>query len=118
MAGRFRSAALLCSVLSAAAGCQSPSRYFSVSSHPAGARIYLDGVQEGFTDEEKLQVDFAGREAVWLKIEKDGYQPEGMTLGPETRGPIRIFLKEAPQSEKVIQELKDIRELLEELQHR
>jgi hypothetical protein len=109
---------LLGQALAAAAGCAPAQMRYEVSSNPSGATIFVDETQRGVTDEQNLLVTFGEKGYVTVRVEKPGYQPEGAVLTPEFNGPVRFFLKEAPQAESVLRKLAELESKLEQLSSR
>ncbi len=96
------SLALLASV---APGCGSPQKIFKITSWPDGAIIYVDEVQRGQTDMEKLSVDFGHRDQVIVRLAKDGYQSTGRVL-KITSDRVQFFpLEQSPDNQKIIETL-------------
>jgi hypothetical protein len=64
---------LIACVLFLAAGCTSSRGFITLSTFPAGAEVYVDGVSKGFTP---LTFDYDLERRSELRIEKDGYFTE------------------------------------------
>ena len=114
----FATALFLWAVAGLGAGCGAGQKYYEVTSHPTGGTIYVDEAQKGVTDEERLLVVFPPKGYVTLRVEKDGYQTEGVILSPELEGPIRFYLKERPRADEVLQQLEQIEVRLERMSTR
>ena len=92
-----------------ASGCASHSRIYTVVSYPPGATIFIDQVEKGQTDTERLAVDFGASTYRSLRLEKEGYQPEGMVLHSGIREDrIEFHLKKAPDPESILGRLEEI----------
>jgi len=98
------------------AGCVVNQKQFKITSHPPGATIYVDGEKRGQTNIEKLNIVFPRKQTVTLRLDKNGYQPEGMVLDM-TKSPQEFFivLHESPGNEEIGEGLKRIQSLLEAL---
>ena len=101
-------------VAAGAAGCGAPVKTFTVVSYPPGASIYVDEVQAGQTDRERLQVDFRGRLYRTLRVEKPGYQTEGLIISPHSPPRIDLFLKRAPDPEGILKKLAELEAKLDQ----
>ena len=106
--------AALAGLLVVAAGCGSPAKTFTVVSYPSGAAIYVDEVQAGQTDRERLQVDFRGKPYRTLRVEKPGYQTEGLIISPQTPPRIDLFLKKAPDPDGILRKLAELEAKLDQ----
>jgi hypothetical protein len=52
---------------------------------------------------------------VTVRLQKDGFQPTGAVLSVESPDEIAFFLQEAPHHEKVLETLKEIRSVLDQI---
>ena len=93
--------------LLAFAGCGAPTKVFKVASFPAGATVYVDDKPRGQTEMERLQVIFP-RPLVTIRLEKEGYQPAGAVIGPDSSPELAFFLHETPDNRKILKALDDI----------
>jgi hypothetical protein len=106
--------ALLAAILTA--GCGTTGKNFKITSYPSGATIFLDGDRWGQTDADKVFVDFkSADQLVTLRLQKDGFQPTGAVLTYESPGEMAFFLQEAPNNQKILEVLRSIRDVLDQI---
>jgi len=97
-------------------GCGSAGKNFKITSYPSGATIFLDGDRWGLTDAEKVFIDFrSADQLVTLRLQKEGYQPTGAVLSIESPGEMTFFLQEAPNNQKILDVLRSIRDVLDQI---
>lgn len=104
---------LLVSLFSA--GCGPAQRYFNVVSYPDQATIFVDDIERGRTNAERLLVSFSSRQVQTIRVEKNGYQTAGILVYPDSPGKIDFFLHRAPEPERVLQKLDDLSAKLDRL---
>jgi PEGA domain len=99
-----------------AAGCGTTGKNFKITSYPAGATVFVDGELRGQTgDDASVYIKFHPDPLVTIRLQKEGYQPTGAVLSVESPDEIAFFLQEAPHHEKVLETLKDIRNVLDQI---
>ncbi len=104
--------------LATVSGCKTTKKYFAITTFPEGAKIFVDGEPRGYTNVEKLAVDFKVPRPVLLRVEKEGYQSEGSILLKESSTQLAFFLKESPKNEEVIRAINNIRRKIDTLSSR
>src|SRR5688572_27036630 len=96
-------------------GCEATQKTFKVTSVPPGATIYVNGEPKGQTDVEKLIIGFYPNRLATLRVEKDGYYPEGVVLSIEDREELFFTLKRSPDNERITDILTNIQRLMNQL---
>ena len=96
-------------------GCKSSEKLFKVTSYPQGAKIFVDGRQAGVTDMEKLSVSFARKPLATIRLEREGYQSDGINVSMESPEVISFFLQESPHNKEIIDGLTKISDKLQQL---
>lgn len=110
------SSSLLLAGAALSAGCGATGKNFRITSYPTGATIFVDGELRGQTgDEAPVHIKFHPDPLVTIRLQKEGYQPTGAVLSIESPDEIAFFLQEAPHHEKVLETLKDIRSVLDQI---
>ena len=105
-------------LLTALVSCESTKRYFTVSSHPEGAVIFVDSEPRGQTNFECLVIDFKKRRHALVRVEKEGYQADGMVLSAESPRYIAFFLQESPSNKSILQVLNQLHQVLDRLSNK
>jgi hypothetical protein len=107
---------LLLAAAALAAGCGTTGKNFKITSYPTGATIFVDGELRGQTGEDApVFIRFHPDPLVTVRLQKDGFQPTGAVLSVESPDEIAFFLQEAPHHEKVLETLKEIRSVLDQI---
>jgi hypothetical protein len=103
-----------CAVL--ATSCSSVTeRDFTVMTFPDGATVFLDNAEQGVVDRngKLVRVTFQKGQFARIRVKKDGFQPAGVVVGPESPGLVDFVLEEAPEQKRMIQVLEDVRSRLD-----
>ena len=87
--------------------CQSSSKTFTIRTHPEGAVVWVDDEPRGETDFEKLVVSFEKHDSAMIRVEKDGFQPQGLVVDAESPQTLNFVLEIAPNNETVLYRLGD-----------
>ncbi len=92
-------------------GCRAPEKVFEIKSFPPGALIYVEGQDRGQTDQ-KVSIKFAPKDRITVRVEKAGFQTQGADLDINSPTPMTFFLQEAPRSNEVLKELREMKSSL------
>ena len=95
-------------------GCRAPEKVFEIKSFPPGALIYVEGQDRGQTDQ-KVAIKFYPKERVTVRVEKAGFQTQGADLDVYSPSPMTFFLQEAPRTNDVLKELREMKGSLSQI---
>ena len=98
----------LISILATGTGCGNTRKFYRVTSYPEGAVVYVDDKPRGQTDFEKLLVDYQNKSFVTLRLEKDGYQTNGVTLSETSPGEVMFYQDRAPQNDDILRQIGEV----------
>ncbi len=107
------SPAFFLSLLIVPGGCKSHEKIFKITSYPQGAKIYVDAKQRGITDMERLAISFDSKPLATIRLEREGYQSDGINVSMESPEVISFFLQESPNNQQIIKGLEKISDKLE-----
>ena len=89
-------------------------RDFTVMTFPEGATVFVDNAEQGVVDRKGklVRVTFQKGQYARIRVSKEGFQPAGVVVGPESPGLVDFVLQQAPDQQKQIQVLMDVRSSL------
>jgi hypothetical protein len=106
---------LVAAAASTFVGCASAKRSFRINSFPQGATIFVNDEPRGHTNAEKLVIDFDKVKSAVLRLEREGYQSNGLVLFEDSDQEVTVFLQESPNNEEILKELGELRRQLDQI---